>query len=185
MKRVLLTLGLVVLLATPSFAGGLGIFGSYWNTSEADSDTGMGVEANFSFNPQVDLQLRITHFRELKTKVQGMDVTILSTPFDMGIVYNFRNSAKVTPRLGAGFAYYFMSSNLKDLSVDSGEIDAELGYYGEVGVDVPFSGNWAAYGDAIYRIGKTRLDGEGLFGFVQRRVDLNGFNLNLGVKYRW
>lgn len=186
MKRVLLTLGLVVMLAAPSFAGGgLGIFAANWNTSEADSDTGLGIEGNFPLSPKMDLQLRITHYRELSTKVRDTDVTIRATPLDFGVVYNFNNSPKVTPRLGVGFTYHFVSSNLRDLSFDSGTVHSELGYFGEVGLDVPFDGNWAIYADALYRVGKTRLDGEGLTGFVQRRVDLNGFDAHLGLKFRW
>ena len=188
MKRVLLTLGLVVLLAAPSFAGGgLGLFAANWDTKEANNDTGTGVEGNFPFtsNSKMDLQLRITQYRELETKVGDLKVTINATPLDAGVVYNFYNSSKVTPRIGAGFTYFFLSSNMRELSLDSGTITGELGYFGEVGLDIPFDGNWAIYADALYRVGKSRLEGEGLNGFTQRRVGLNGADVHLGIKFRW
>lgn len=188
MKRVLWTLGLVVLLAAPSYAGGgLGFFAANWDTKEANNDTGTGIEGNFPFttSSKVDLQLRLAQYRELETEVGDLKVTINAMPLDLGVVYNFYNSAKVTPRIGAGITYFILSSNLNRLSLDSGTINGELGYFGEVGLDIPFDGNWAIYADALYRIGKSRLEGEGLNGFTQRRVGLNGADFHLGLKWRW
>lgn len=186
MKRLLVVLGLSALTATPSLAGGVGVFGAWWDTDDVDEEAGLGLELDIPMSPRVDLQLRGSYYDQLETDMNGRPVTVRATPLDLGIAWHFvEPSSRVRPRVEGGLTYYSLASDINDVGVESGRIQDEVGYYGGAGLDVRLAGDWAVYGDALYRAGKAEIEGEGLRGFSTRDLDLNGVTVHLGIKIIW
>lgn len=186
MKRLLVVLGLSALTAAPSFAGGVGVFGTWWNTDDLGDEAGLGLEFDIPMSPRVDLQLRGSYYDQLETEIDGRSVTVRATPLDLGVAWHFLEpSSRVRPRVEGGLTYFSLASDIDDVGVDSGRIDDELGYYGGAGLDVRLGGEWAVYGDALYRSGKAEIAGEGLHDLSVSDFDLNGVSLHLGIKLIW
>lgn len=186
MKRLLVVLGLSVLTAAPSFAGGVGVFGAWWDTDDVDEEAGLGLELDIPMSPRVDLQLRGAYYDQLATEINGRPVTIEAAPLDLGVAWHFLEpSSRVRPRIEGGLTYYSLASDINDVGVESGRIEDEAGYYGGVGLDVRLAGDWAVYCDALYRSGKAEIEGEGLRGFSVQDLDLNGVTVHLGIKLIW
>lgn len=186
MKRVLLAMGLSALMAAPSSAGGIGVLGAWWDTDDVDEEAGMGLELDIPMSPRVDLQLRGSYYDQLEAEMNGRPVTVRAAPLDLGLAWHFlAPSSRVRPRVEGGVTYYSLASDIDDVGVESGRIEDELGYYGGAGLDVRLTGDWAVYGDALYRSGKAEIEGEGLRGFSVRALDLAGVSLHLGVKLIW
>ncbi|MGH9382646.1 MAG: outer membrane beta-barrel protein [Thermoanaerobaculia bacterium] len=186
MKRVAMVLGMSLVVAVPSFAGGIGIFGAWWDSDEVDEDVGLGLELDIPVSPRVDLQLRGAHYDQLEADMNGFPVVVEAAPLDLGVAWHFLTPpSRVRPRLQGGLTYFVLSSDIRDVGVESGRIKDELGYYGGAGLDVRLAGYWAVYGDALYRSGKAEIQGEGLHGFSFRDLDLSGVSLHLGIKLLW
>lgn len=186
MKTLLVVLGLSALVAAPSFAGGVGVFGAWSDTDDIGEEIGLGLELDIPMSPRVDLQLRGSYYDQLETEMNGRRVTVRATPLDLGIGWHFlAPSSRVRPRVEGGLTYYSLASDINDVGVESGRIEDEVGYYGGAGLDVRLAGDWAVYGDALYRSGKAEIEGEGLRGFSVRDLDLQGVTLHLGFKLIW
>lgn len=186
MKRWLVVLGMSTLVAAPSFAGGVGVFGAWWDTDNVDEEIGLGVEIDVPMSPRVDLQLRGSYYDQLEAEMNGRRVTVRAVPLDLGIAWHFLPpESRVRPRVEGGVTYYSLASDIRDVGVESGRIEDEAGYYGGAGLDVHLAGDWAIYGDALYRSGKAEIEGEGLHGFSVRDLDLAGVSLHLGFKLIW
>ena len=190
MKRALLALCLLALLAVPASAGGgIGLHAGWIDTDQAGDDAGWGLLMNFGVTPRVDIQVRGTDFRSLMVdfgKVEGLDseFEFQATTFDLGFTYNFtKDGRKLTPYVGGGGTYYLLDS-----TPDSkGELKDEYGWYGIAGLDFPIHLRWAVYLEGMWRDAKMTIRGDdlGFGGPVDVGVDLNGPQVNLGIKFAW
>ena len=198
MKRAFLALSLLTLLAVPAGAvsGGIGIHAGWVNMDDAGDDAGWGILANFGASPRVDIQVRMTDFRSLVVDFDDAanlpeDIDILrgfefqSTLIDLGFSYNFRKDGRAfTPFVGGGGTYYLLDS-----TPDShGRINDEYGWYGIAGLDFIFAERWGVYLEGMWRDAKMTIRGDGFgvgTGPTDLGVDLNGPQVNLGIKFAW
>lgn len=189
MKRSLIVLGMVVALAGPAYAGGVGVYGAYWDTDDAQDEGGVGAKLAFSLTPEIELELRGTYYKEFMTTVPDRvrDIEIRAYPLDLGLVYRFNIAdAPVTPYLGGGGTYYILSDDLtEEENLDRGYENDEFGYFGEVGLDFQLPNQSSIFVEALYRNANARLDGDGLFEFEQQELDLSGFSAHLGIRLNW
>ena len=189
MKRALWVLAILLCASAPVWAGSVGLSAAYQDTDEAKDETGVTLEFAFDLSRRVDLQIRGTYLKELTTEFESRlgthEVDIRYYPLDLGLAVHFIPDARVSPYVSGGLTHYSVSSDLEDIGLESGHIEAELGYYGGFGVDFTLVRHWALYFNALYRVGQARLTGEGLQGFSQRGLDLSGAGGNLGVKVSW
>jgi hypothetical protein len=194
MKRALLALSLLALLAVPAGAvsGGIGMHAGWIDMDDASDDAGWGLLANFGVSPRVDIQLRMTDFRSVVAGSENNNGNVVllgdfefqSTLVDFGFLYNFRkNDRKLTPFVGGGGTYYLLDS-----TPDSkGRVNDEYGWYGIAGLDFPIAQRWAIYLEGMWRDAKMTIRGDDLAlgGPVDVGVDLNGPQVNLGIKFNW
>ena len=191
MKRALLALSLLALLAVPAGAkgGGIGAHAGWIATDDAGDDVGWGLLANFGISPHVDIQVRMTDFRSMVVEggeVEGLvrDFEYQATTFDLGFTYNFRKQDRaLTPFVGGGGSYFLLDS-----TPDSdGRINDEYGWYGIAGLDFPFADRWGVYLEGMWRDAKMTIRDDGLepFGPTDVGVSLNGPQVNLGIKFFW
>lgn len=166
MKRVLIALGMAAVLAAPAFAGGVGVYGAYWDTDDAGDEAGVGAK--------------------FATVAAGDEVEIRAYPIDLGLVYRFRLAdGRVTPYLGGGGTYYTLSDDLPEDTNNRGYENDEFGYFGELGLDIGLPNRSSVFIEALYRTGKARLDGDGLFGLVRQELNLSGVTAHLGLRLNW
>lgn len=164
-------------LAGPATAAEIGVFGSYWDTADADEAIGFGTKLRFGI-----VELRGTYFQDVTADTEddeeGIDVRAI--PLEVGFAVKFAKDAAVSPYLGGGGGYYLLDANDFD-------VDDEIGWYAVAGADFgrQFSG-MSFNVEAIYR-GMEATVREASDGLpeVDEEVDLDlgGFGLNAGLVF--
>ncbi len=172
-KRGLIGLATLVLFSVPASAGSFGLYGSHWDTDEADSSLGAGVRVGFNFLKFLELEFHGTHFPDFNRESLLQDIDLKATPVDGGLRVNFLPSLTVNPYVGAGVSYFFLDS-------DQGEIDNETGWYAEAGLD--FGGdNGRFFVEGMWR----KLDTSISLGVFDADTKFDGIAANVGVVWRW
>jgi hypothetical protein len=175
MRKIVLALGIVCLLAAPAWAEGeFSLFGAYERVTSNDSSIGGGG--------RLSLNLRIVSFDLTATWLpQKGNVDVLggavdkiqTTPVDLGVRVRFSPGSEFRPYVGGGISYFFNA-------LEFGEVDDEVGFYLSLGfiglADRPV--RW--YAEAIYRMAEIEAD----FG-VQGKVkeDIGGFGVTAGLAF--
>ncbi|MGB3562366.1 MAG: outer membrane beta-barrel protein [Thermoanaerobaculia bacterium] len=194
MRRVLIALAAVVILAAPSWAkgGGAGFFGTWADSTDAGNTYGGGGIVEFGLGAHWDMQFRGTRYVEFSTdfllpfddgdvdgvRSQDFDVTVL----ELGVAYNFNSSGNLVPYVGGGFSYL-----LFDLDPpQAGEIKDEGGFYALGGVEIALGETWGLFVEGMYRNVKATLKGDDLgFQPVDHEVNMSGGAVNVGLKFNW
>ena len=146
-KSMVLTGAVVALLstATPGHAGTFGVFGSYWDTKDADHGFGGGVKGSFDLGEVLQLDLRGTYFNDLIKRADAGDLKLHASPLDVGLSFAFNPGGAVRPYVGGGGSYYLLDSN-------HGTVSDEVGYYAMGGVEFgSLSTGPHFFAEAIYR----------------------------------
>ena len=73
-KRIVTALAATALLCAPALAGSLGVYGSYWNSDQADNSAGGGGRIGFSFVKFLELDFHGTYYSSFTTDVNGQSV---------------------------------------------------------------------------------------------------------------
>jgi hypothetical protein len=174
-KIVLSTVTALALLAGPAGAADLGVFGSYWDTRDADQGFGGGAKLDFARF----IELRASYFRDVTSNDplprQG-DFKIRVTPLEAGLVFKFAQHESFTPYVGGGAGYYLLDTN-------RGDIDNETGWYGVAGADIKTDRGFGIMLEAIYRDMNTTVRGRGSDITIDDQVDLQlrGIGANVGL----
>lgn len=189
MKKALMTLGLAVLLAAPAMAGSVGVYGAWWTTDDANDSLGLGGWVDFYLGRGVEIELRGSHFSDFDTQNDlGDKAELRVSAWDLGFTYNFGydSANKLNPYIGGGGT--LMSAELNRIENDKrlGTLDDEFGYYAVGGVELPISKNFALMAEAMYRSAKFEILGNDLgFSGVKQVVDVQGFEGNVGIAFKW
>ena len=185
MKKILTMASLLALIAIPSWAGGVGVMFSAWDTSEAGDDNGGGVKIEFEVVSAIDFEIRAAWLGELDFVSQGQDFRLEAVPVDVGLSYEFLKDQKVQPFLGGGFSFAFLNGIVgSDAAV---RVDDEAGYYVVGGVESGFAERFTGFAEILYRGMKSEVRSD---GFLNRDledvgVDLAGATFNIGVMLSW
>jgi len=178
MKRTAITAAMLLLLASPAAAGGVGLLVSYWSTSDADAEVGLGGMVEIDLNDTLDVEFRFAQLDGLSWPENAPVVDLEAFPVDIGLAYNFRGRGRATPYVGGGVSYVLFDTNV-------GEIDDEIGYYAVAGVDVAAANLFAVVFEVYYRDVDANLKGGGIAQFVDVPIDFSGPGANLGLMFRW
>jgi opacity protein-like surface antigen len=173
MKKIILAVAAVVLLAGPASAADFGLFGSYWDTSDADEALGGGVKLNFARF----LELRATYFSDVTadTTPESRDFEVKAIPLEAGLVFKFAPGERFTPYIGGGAGYYLLDTN-------RGDIDDETGWYAVAGADIKTERGIGFMAEAIYRSMEATVRDDDPTDIIDRvNIDLGGFGVNAGL----
>ena len=183
MRRILIVTAVVCLLSTSAWAGGFALFGSYWETSDADEAIGGG--GRLSFGQGLSVDLGFTYYRETdgpSLEGRGEDYDLQVMPFDLGVRYLFDLDGIFDPYLGAGVSYFIIDA-------ESVRTDDELGYYGQVGFELTLHRNMNLMVEVMYREADATLSWHGASTLPEAvdRIDdgIGGFAANVGVLWRF
>ena len=163
MRKIVLAVGCMCLLAAPVWAGGgFSLFGTYGEVNEYTSSGGIGGRVTFGGQKLV-VDVTATWFPERSgavVKDGGLHIqdSLQIYPIEVGLRYLFASGQEFRPYVGAGATWL-----LTDLQ--GGSLDDEVGFYALAGMV------WG--------------DGRGIDGFVEgvfRRVQAD---VNYGADGRW
>jgi hypothetical protein len=177
MKKLILALIVVIAAAfasaTPSYAGSIGVYGSYWDGSDVGSSYGAGVRLGFDMFDWMGLEFHGTYYADFEEEIDSEDFELTALPVDGGLRFNLFGKSKFNLYLGAGVTYYFMDTNL-------GSVDDEFTYYGEVGIEMG-GDNTKFFAEALWRDLDTTVDDPS----GDEDVSFSGVSLNAGLNWTW
>jgi hypothetical protein len=181
MRKTILALailGLSGLSALPASATDFTVFGSYWDTKDADKALGAGAKLQFGF-----VELRGTYYSDVTadTTPERRDFEIKALPLEAGLVYKIPTGSAFAPYVGAGGGYYLLDTN-------RGEIDDEAGWYGVIGGDFGHTDSGLGFNvEAMYRNMEVTVRDRNNGTDIESKVpfDLSGFTVNAGVVWHF
>lgn len=193
-------LGVLVVLALAaspaSAAGSFNLFGSFWDTDEADNTAGGGIAFALPVSPRWGVDLRGSYHEELTNEplealfdeddpvFQRAGLQVI--PLEAGLRYNFAPGSRTNLYLGGGGSYHLLDS-------DFGDVSDEVGGYALLGMDFGNPDGLSFFIEGLYRFVEATVefdpedledidDISGLENGVA--VDLNGLGLNIGMSWR-
>ena len=178
MKRIIIALICLFLSAfTASADSGWGLFGSYWNSSDGDTEFGPGLRLVYEAVPGMQIDVRASYFDNIMDENEGPDLEVI--PLEAGLELNAPLADKLNVYGGIGAGYYFMDCDI--------DVDDEIGFFVNGGLEFDVFENAAAYGgtraslfvEAMYRSVSADIDG------ISKDIDLDGLVLNAGLMMRW
>src|SRR3989442_14366479 len=110
-KKVVTGLAAVLFVSAPARAGGFGVYGSYWNSDQADSSSGGGGKIGFTFVKFLELEFHGTYYPSFTTDVAGQAVHVEGKPGGGGPRGNLLPTAAINPYVGGGGTHYFLDSD--------------------------------------------------------------------------
>lgn len=189
-------IALAVWSASPLCAGDFSLTGSYWNTDVAGDAAGAGIALGLPVNETFAFELRGFYFEELNDRpfeaIFDSDETVFQDrgiqviPLEAGVRFSFAPGSTFRPFVGGGASYFLLDS-------DFGEIADELGWYATAGATIGDGEGADFYFEGTWRKARAevRVDPEDLDDIddinAEDRVsfDLDGFGLNLGVRWNF
>jgi hypothetical protein len=175
MRKIVLALGMVCLLAAPAWAEGeFSLFGAYGQVTGSDGSVGGGG--------RVSLNLKIVSFDLTATYLaQKGNIEMLGgaldkvqiLPVELGVRFRLAPGNEFRPYVGVGLSYF-----LTDL--EFGEADDELGFYLSAGFIGLADRNVKWYIEGLYRWAEIEAD----FG-VQGKVEepIGGLGMAAGLTF--
>jgi hypothetical protein len=183
------------LAGTSAQAGSFDLYGSHWNTDEADQSFGGGVTWASGSRAPLALELRAGYYEELSNEPLDnlfdddpvFEEGVQAIPVEAGLRVRFNGpEAAVRPYVAGGAGYYLLDS-------DFGEVDDEFGWYAAAGSSFGNGTGAEFFAEVDYRKieGTVEVDPESL-GDVddiefedEVELDLSGIGVNMGISWRW
>ncbi|HEV2853407.1 MAG TPA: outer membrane beta-barrel protein [Thermoanaerobaculia bacterium] len=179
MKKIFLlticALAALAVSAVPARAADFGLYGSYWDTEDADQALGVGGKLSFGRI----FELRASYFSDVTadTEPESRDFEIKALPLEAGLAFKFAQGERFSPYIGGGAGYYLLDTNRFD-------VDDEVGYYAVLGADIKGASGLGFMVEGIYRNMEATVRGDlGDNADVDDEVDLQlgGFGVNAGL----
>src|SRR6266704_1535760 len=109
-KTIMTALAAGMLFSIPAWAGSLGVYGSYWDSDQADRSWGGGGRVGFSFVKFLELDFHGTYYPNFTTDIGGQSGDVKAKPVDGGLRVNLLPGGPINPYAGAGVTYYFLKT---------------------------------------------------------------------------
>lgn len=195
LKKALLAWVFFSLVGTAAYAdGGFSLYGSYWDTDDADETFGGGLTWTIPLGEVVGLDLRAAYYEELTSEPfenlldrdrvfeEGLEIL----PLELGVRFGLGDSEVWSPFIGAGATYYLLDS-------ERAEVKDEVGFYGSFGAAFGDKVGPRFFAEAVYRQAEGTLsfdpDDLGDLDDVDIDdnvdIDLSGFSVNVGIAWSW
>lgn len=182
MKKLLIMLIVVgVSAGVASAAGGVGVFGSYWDADDPGPGFGGGLKFKGDLADYLAVELRascITQFDDWDG-----DDELFVIPLEVGLLLNFPLGTDVPITLyGGGGGGYAIIPEADDV-----DFDDDFTLYGVAGVELALGDAISIFAEAQYRyleVDGAESDGEDI-DFGGDKVKFTGFGVNAGLLLRF
>jgi hypothetical protein len=180
-KIILFAAAALAILAGPAAAADFSVFGSYWNTQDADEALGAGAKARLGRF----VELRGTYYSDVTadTEPERFDFEVSAIPLEAGLRFDFAEGEAFSPYVGGGASYIMLDTT-------EGDIDDEVGYYAVLGAEFGNRPSGLSFmAEAIYRNVEATVteDEDGFPDDVRDDVilRLDGLGVNAGLVWRF
>jgi hypothetical protein len=195
MRRILSSLVVALVCASPAMAVDFKIFGSYWNTNDLSDTAGGGVGLGFPLGESpFSIGVSGTYYRQLSDRPLHNLVSdntnqnffsrnsIRVTPVDAQLQFRFPGNGYVEPWIGAGATYFVLNSSRSGLDFSN-----ETGWNAGAGLRIGQRQGANFFADAIYRNTKAtvRHSGDSVSLVDRESLSLDGFGVNAGFLWHW
>jgi hypothetical protein len=166
---------------------------AYWDAGDWGDGAGVGVKFSFEIIPQATFDIRGTWFNDLSGEVDGLESSVEVIPIEGGVSV-VRPAGAVELFGGGGIGYYQINPDLylPDGVKVSPDVDDEIGFYINAGVEIPLvedasyikAARITFFLEALYRsISLKDITVEG--GTYRISENMSGFNGQAGLMMRW
>ena len=189
-KAILGVLSILVLVplafAAGDGAGGLGVFGSWWDSQDYGALYGGGVRFGAEIFSGLALEARASYLvsEDRDDVVEGRNVSteLELVPLEAAVTWTLDVSDALKPYVGAGAGYYLKNVDWKaDDVIDEADDKDSVGYFALAGLNVVL-GNVVLFGEAKYNVVQNDDEWRWQGSDVERKNSLDGFAANVGVK---
>lgn len=189
MKRLFGILLLVCIGASTALAqGGLGVFGSYWDSKDADDAFGGGALLRMELGPAAQLDIRGSYYK-FDDRLEGIKAELQIIPLEAAFTFKLGMDPQFSPYVGGGIGYYFTDADLTigDLKINV-DFDDEIGFFALGGLQFSPTYNLALFGEVKYTwldYDRARIRARDFPELGTERVDvdlkMNGIGVNIGL----
>lgn len=191
MKKSIVGILLVLVLAPLAFAagdgaGGLGVFGSWWDSKDYGALYGGGVRFGAEIFSGLALEARASYLvsEDRDDVVEGRNVSteVELVPLEAAVTWTLDVSDALKPYVGAGAGYYLKNVDWKaDDVIDEADDKDSVGYFALAGLNVVL-GNVVLFGEAKYNVVQNDDEWRWQGSDVEQKNSLDGFAANVGLK---
>ena len=191
MKKTILGVLLALVLVPLAFAagdgaGGLGVFGSWWDSQDYGALYGGGVRFGAEIFSGLALEARASYLvsEQLDDVVEGRNVSteLELVPLEAAVTWTLDVSDALKPYVGAGAGYYLKNVDWKaDDVIDEADDKDSVGYFALAGLNVVL-GNVVLFGEAKYNVVQNDDEWRWQGSDVEQQNSLDGFAANIGLK---
>ena len=191
MKKSIVGILLVLVLAPLAFAagdgaGGLGVFGSWWDSKDYGALYGGGVRFGAEIFSGIALEARASYLvsEDRDDVVEGRLVSteLELVPLEAAVTWTLDVSDALKPYVGAGAGYYLKNVDWKaDDVIDEADDKDSVGYFALAGLNVVL-GNVVLFGEAKYNVVQNDDEWRWQGSDVEQQNSLDGFAANIGLK---
>jgi hypothetical protein len=192
MRVVIAVISAMLLGAVAASANGIGAFGSYWNTKDADSGFGGGAKFKMDVADFVSLELRGLYFPDLADDQDGVDYDLRVIPVEAAVIAGMP-ILNIDVYAGLGGGGYYMDGSY-DSPTGSGDIDFKIkpGWFVEAGLQVTIFPDVALFAEVVQRwvdfevdsISGSTSSNPGI-QFDSETGKLDGIGANAGLMVKW
>ena len=185
MRVFLVILGVVLLSSVvASAAGGLGVFGSYWDTKDADSGWGGGAKLQMEAIPNIFLEVRGSYFPDFGDS-SGDDAKLNIIPAEADAIIKFPVSDQFIPYVGGGGGYYMFDIDNNDSEDVDITVDDEFGFFALAGLEIGLSEQVSLFAEGKYTWLDVTAKASGPGVDVSEDASMDGFGGNAGLMLKW
>lgn len=184
MKKWLSVLTIIGMSASYALGSGLGGFGSYWDSEDADDTFGGGAVLRLDLDQSLKLDLRGSYF-EFDDREGGIEATLEVIPVEAALLVKLPLDQNFNAYVGGGGGYYFADAEFKAPGGTADvDIDDEFGFFALGGVEIMLSDTLSIFGEAKYTWVEFE---EAEFEDAEFEIDLDmtGFGANAGLLFKF
>lgn len=191
MKKTIVGILLALVLVPLAFAagdgaGGLGVFGSWWDSQDYGALYGGGVRFGAEIFSGLALEARASYLvsEDRDDVVEGRLVSteMELVPLEAAVIWTLDVSDALKPYVGAGAGYYLKNVDWKaDDVIDEADDKDSVGYFALAGLNVVL-GNVVLFGEAKYNVVQNDDEWRWQGSDVEQQNSLDGFAANIGLK---
>ncbi len=192
MKKAILGVVLVLVLVPLAFAagdgaGGVGVFGSWWDSQDYGALYGGGVRFGGEIFSGLALEARVSYLTSETQDdvVEGRNVStdLELVPLEAAVTWTLDVSDAIKPYVGAGAGYYLKNVDWKaDDVIDEADDKDSVGYFALAGANIVL-GRVVLFGEAKYNVVQNDDEWRWQGSDVEQKNSLDGFAANVGIKF--